>query len=591
MKYLPTFLAFLLAAWFPSILEAQPAQTEVLAPITEVKLHLDGAEVVSRASLVLQAGRNHFLLPDLSAKIYPQTIQVTCSEAIVKIASVTCKTNFLRKSKEDQRIMSIRDSVEWVKTKIDGLNDEKGAYEEEREMLRQNRTFKGDDKTLTVTELKTTADFFRSRMEEINKGISRVSNALTDYYRKLFDLKLQLSELNAGLQPTGEIHLVLESTRAIRTDLELRYVVRDAGWAAIYDLESGNLNDPITLKYRALAFNNTGIDWNNVKLSLSTADPLQTATQPSLAVWNLSEYSSDQISAISNLSVSNSNSYYSNGLKSNSVETFEQMRSDVQSNIDEVRRILGEDYNAGIDYETELYRRYQAERINAPVANKATLDVPEFNAEFPIAAPYMIPSDKKPYSIDIRTDSLLAFYKYFAVPKMDKDAFLLAQIVGWEDLNLVSGPVNIYQGRKYIGQSTLDIRNLTDTLSVSLGRDKDVVVTRLKVKGKTNNQLLGGTKKSSVAYNISVANHHSTPIHIEVQDQYPISNDKEVIVTVDEQGGAVAEDKIGVLTWDFQLSPSETKTVEFGFSIKYPRYKAVHIEYQKSRSMEQMRYF
>lgn len=570
---------------------AQPTQTEVSAPISEVKLHLDGAEVMSRTSLVLQPGRNHYLLPDLSSKIYPQTIQVACSEELVKIVSVTCKTNFLRKSKEDQRILSLRDSVDWVKTKIDALNDEKAAFEEERELLRQNRAFKGNDKTLTAAELKSIADFFRSRMEEINKGLSRVENHLSDFHRKLFDLKLQLSELNAGLQPTSEIHLVLETPRTIKTDLELRYVVRDAGWAAIYDLESGSLNAPITLTYRALAFNNTGIDWNSVKLTLSTADPLQTASQPQLAVWNLSEYSADQISAMSNLSVSNTNVYYNNGFQANSIQTWQQVTTDVQSRATEVKRILGDDWNAEVDYETELYRRYQAERINAPVANRALLDVPEFNAEFPIAAPYSIPSDKKPYSIDIRTDSLAVTYKYFAVPKLDKGAFLLAQIVGWEDLNLVSGPVNVYQGRKYIGQSNLDIRNLSDTLSVSLGRDKDVVVTRVKIKGKTNNMLLGGTKKSSVAYNISVANHKAIPIPIQIQDQVPISNDKEVMVTLDAIGGAVIEDKVGVLTWDLNVAASETKTVEFGFTIKYPKYKAVHIEYKKSRQMEQMRYF
>lgn len=584
-------LTWLLSA---HLLLAQAPETEVLAPINEVKLHLDGAEVVSHTSLVLQPGRNLFLLPDLSSKIYPQTVQVACSEDIVKIISVTCKTNFLRKSKEDRRIQSLRDSVDLMKSRIAALTDEKGAYEEERELLRQNRAFKGDDKTLTVTELKGVADFFRSRMEEINKGVSRVETQLIERNRQLFDLKLQLNELNAGLEPTGEIHLVLEAPRTIRTDLELRYVVRDAGWAAIYDLESGNVGQPtISLKYRALAFNNTGIDWNNVKLTLSTADPLQTANQPSLAVWNLSDYSSDQISDLGklNLNVSNTEAYYNNGFQANSIQSWTQISNDVNFKTNEMKNILGDDWNEGVDYETELYRRYQAERVNAPVANRAVLDVPQFNAEFPIAEPYTIPSDKKPYSIDIRTDSLPATYKYYAVPKLDKDAFLLAQIVGWEDLNLVSGPVNIYQGRKYIGQSKLDIRSLTDTLSVSLGRDKDVVVTRVKVKGKTNNQLLGGTKKSSVAYNISVANHHTSPITIQIQDQVPISNDKEVLVTIDEMGGAILEEKIGVLTWDMALQPSETKTVEFGFSIKYPRYKAVHIEYKQSRQMEQTRYF
>jgi Domain of unknown function (DUF4139)/N-terminal domain of unknown function (DUF4140) len=591
MKQLHFPLLSLLFLCFWQLGMAQVPQIELALPITEVKLHLAGAEIISKTSLVLQPGRNHFLLPDLSSKIYPQTIQVACADEFVKIISVTCKTNFLRKSKEDQRISSLRDSVDLVKGKIASLNDEKGAYEEERELLRQNRSFKGDDKTLTVAELKSTADFYRSRAEDINKNISRISAGLEGHHRKLFDLKLMLDELNAGLQPTSEIHLVLEAPRATRTEIEVHYVVSDAGWAAIYDLESGNLSDPsIGLTYRALAFNNTGIDWNNVKLTLSTADPLQTATQPAMAVWNLSDYSSDQITAISNLTVSNTNAY-SNGLNAASIQTWNQITNDINYKQLETQRILGADWNAKVDYETELYRRFQAARVNEPVANVAVFDVPDINVDFPIAAPYSIPSDKKPYSIDIDTFSLPVTYKYFAAPKLDKDAFLLAQILGWEDLNLVSGPVNIYQGRKYIGQSNLDIRNLSDTLSVSLGRDKDVVVTRLKVKGKTSNQLLGGTKKATVAYNISVRNNHAQPIAIQIQDQVPISTDKEVIVTVDEMAGAVFEDKIGGLTWDMVLQPAETKTVEFGFSIKYPKYKAVHIQYQPSRQMEQKRYF
>ncbi len=204
-------------------------------------------------------------------------------------------------------------------------------------------------------------------------------------------------------------------------------------------MESGDFNQPITLKYKALAFNNTGIDWNNVKLSLSTADPLQTATQPQLSVWNLSDYSSDQISAISNLAVNNQEAYFKNSIQTRSINDWNQLNMDEQGRANEFKRILGDDWNAKVDYETDLYRRYQAERVNAPVANRTILDVPEFNVEFPIADPYTIPSDKKPYSIDIRTDSLDVTYKYYAVPKLDKDAFLLAQIVGWEELNLVGG--------------------------------------------------------------------------------------------------------------------------------------------------------
>jgi uncharacterized protein (TIGR02231 family) len=252
---------------------------------------------------------------------------------------------------------------------------------------------------------------------------------------------------------------------------------------------------------------------------------------------------------------------------------------------------LGADWRAEVDYETEFYRKYRAEKLNEAPMVAAHLDVPEFNIDFPISAPFTIPSDGKPYSIDISQHNLQVTFKYFSVPKMDKEAFLLAQVVGWEDLNLVSGPVNIFNGDKFVGQSNLNIRNISDTLAVSMGRDKDVVVTRLKVAGKSKRQLLGGMNKVSAAYNITTRNNHAYPVQVEIQDQVPISSDHDVQIIVDELGGAFHEVKVGTLTWRFVLQPGETKTFEFGFTVKFPEGKSVQIHYNPSREMMQMRSF
>ena len=198
-----------------------------------------------------------------------------------------------------------------------------------------------------------------------------------------------------------------------------------------------------------------------------------------------------------------------------------------------------------MDYDTDLYRRYRARQLSKPQIVTASIDVPEFAIEFKIDGAVSVPSDNKPYSIDIQQNKLPATYKYLAVPKLDPDAFLLAQIVGWEELNLISGPVNIYHGNRFVGQSNLDIRNLSDTLEVSLGRDQSVVVTRVKVKGKSRRQLLGNMNKSSVAYNITARNNHNKPINLEIRDQVPITSDREVIITVDETAGAEYEPRSG----------------------------------------------
>ncbi|MEM6967362.1 MAG: DUF4139 domain-containing protein, partial [Bacteroidota bacterium] len=135
----------------------------------------------------------------------------------------------------------------------------------------------------------------------------------------------------------------------------------------------------------------------------------------------------------------------------------------------------------------------------------------------------------------------------------------------------------------------LDTRNLNDTLDLSLGRDQKVLVKRTKVKELTKKQFLQSKKKMTLAYKIKVKNNRSQPIDFELLDQIPISNLKEISVDVKETAGAQYFENTGKLKWNFKLKPGETKTVEFRFSITYPKSKEIKIS--KNRKMVAPRYF
>jgi len=558
-------------------LPEQKAETKIHA----VKLHLQGAEVSQKTNLQLPKGRSQLIFTGLSSKLYPQTIQLAAAESSLRIVSVTSKINYLSRTKEDRRIEQLRDSVEFSKGFIDLLQNEKNAYNEEKEVLKANRFTKGGDDNIDLELLKAAAEYQRKRSLEIGKVIIDIDKKMIEENKKIFDYKLQLHELNANKQPTSDIYVVIEGDKAVSSDFNLSYVVSDCGWAAIYDLESGNYANEIELRYRALAFNNTGIDWNDVKLTLSTSDPLQNSSQPIMSIWSLDDVSAYAMNDnISTMNINNSN-----------VVIQQNAKMGIEANKQEAKDILGEDYKADVDYETERFREYQLDRANTPKQNTASLDIPDFNADFEIEKPYTIPSDRRPYSIDVKNQKLSATYKYYAVPKMDKDAFLLAQVVGWEDLNLVSGPVNIYNEKKYVGQSFLNIRSISDTLQISLGRDKDIVITRTKVKGSSSKVLLGNMKKSTIAYDIDIRNGKNKAIDIEIFDQMPITTDKDVTISLDNRGDAEFDEKTGELHWRFSLKPAETKKLNFGFSIKYPKDRQVNIQYKKARNIQQMRYF
>ena len=87
--------------------------------------------------------------------------------------------------------------------------------------------------------------------------------------------------------------------------------------------------------------------------------------------------------------------------------------------------------------------------------------------------------------VEVKSISIPAFYQYYSVPKLNENAFLTAMVTDWEDDRLLDGEMSIYLEGTYIGQSVLDLTHATDTLTISLGIDKNVQVERTRFKAST----------------------------------------------------------------------------------------------------------
>ncbi|HXA01602.1 MAG TPA: DUF4139 domain-containing protein, partial [Cytophagaceae bacterium] len=351
----------------------------------------------------------------------------------------------------------------------------------------------------------------------------------------------QLNEINKlRNQPASQITVTVSAKNRINVALEVQYIVTNAGWYPIYDLRAKDTKNPIQLSYKAQVFQNTGIDWEKVKLKLSTGNPSQGGTKPTLATWWLQIYTPVS---------------YSNAKKKYKSSPAPSMASK-------------DDYNSG-----ELSKEEDIAATN--VSSYTQVTETTLAAEFDIAVPYSIPSDGIGQLVDVRNYQLPATYKHFAVPKMDKDAFLVAQVTGWEDLNMLSGNANIYFEGTYVGEAFLDMQNTKDTLDLSLGRDNKVVIERKKLKDFSKRNLIGSTKKEEFVYEISIRNTKKDPIEISLEDQVPVSKDSQIEVEVTDAGGAEYDVTTGKLVWKINLNSTETKKVTFKYSVKYPKNKIV----------------
>ena len=82
-------------------------------------------------------------------------------------------------------------------------------------------------------------------------------------------------------------------------------------------------------------------------------------------------------------------------------------------------------------------------------------------------------------------------------------------------------------------------------------------------------------KKETFAYEISLRNTKKDAVEVLMQDQVPLSSDKEITIELMESSGAIYDEESGKLTWRVNLAPSETKKFRLIFSVKYPKNKSI----------------
>jgi uncharacterized protein (TIGR02231 family) len=200
------------------------------------------------------------------------------------------------------------------------------------------------------------------------------------------------------------------------------------------------------------------------------------------------------------------------------------------------------------------------------------------NVQFEIERPYTIASDGKQLTVEIAEHQLNADYRYHAIPKLSEFAYLTASVAGINDLNLLSGEASVFFDGAYLGKTLINIENTNDTMSVSLGADKNVLVKRTPQKEQNERSFVGANQRSTRAFNLEVLSRKTQSIQITVEDQIPVSTSSDVSVESLELSGAKLNEDTGILKWEFQLQPQGKKSLKLKYQVKYPKNRPLNLE-------------
>lgn len=551
-------------------------EIKVQSEIKDVTVFLTGGEIHRTAPVKLKKGRNKLIFTRISTVADHKSAQFNANKKY-NLVSVSAEVDYLTFVENNPRIKTIQDSINVLNDKVTDLSNERAAYQEEKQLLLKNNQIKGDNENLSVEELKAMAEYYRTRMMALNKTLTKYDKEIQEINTLKYRYQSQLSELNyEETIKSNQIIVIVDSDVDQTIEADLKYIVSNCGWQANYDLSAADVKGKINLKYKAKVYNNTGNDWNNVNITLSTSDPNLSASAPVMTPWYLNYQS---------LTTQNDYSQeygYIVPQKNEFKQYYQNAQApDMNSNLSGL--LFG---NA----EQQMWETNQIDNTRRnPRMNFTTIEVSELSTEFEIEEKYTIPSDSKPYLVEVTDNELDATFSHKAVPKLDKDAFLLANIVGWEKLDLVPGPTNVYFADSYVGQSFINTRNVGDTLRLSFGRDNRITITRKKLEEFSDKKVIGNNRKDTYMYEISIRNNREIPVTIDLFDQIPISQDSDITVSADEISEAIYNEATGKLMWKVTLAPSEVKTYKLGFTLKYPKDKKIQV--RKYRSVAAPNFF
>jgi uncharacterized protein (TIGR02231 family) len=530
--------------------------------ITEVTVFSQGAQLYHTASYSIKPGITEIHIEGISAFIDAKSIQLQATGNSVILDTRyrlfypqpdSKKTDAnLSKSKKD--LEAIQDSIELILYDIMELEDEINVLNAAKNIITNNGAVRGNGKVNdSINLLKQTVEYYASKMNEINKRIlslekkkkekSKIKQRLSQRYSELQTFINQNTNPNASQQGIPQIIVTLSTSENTTGKIYLSYLVSSAGWTPIYDIRSDSKTGKISLTYKAQVFQSCGLDWENIKLNISTNNPFVNKTKPTLNPWYVD---------------------------------YQAYRHKTLNEVDlkAARQIPQAAYNQGFmlkDKMEDLPPAMDADQFTTVVHQLIA-------AEFKIDLPYSIKSNNEKVMVLIKKQDLNTTFKYFAVPKLDPGVYLVAQMTKIDELQLIPASANIFFDGSYIGETYIDPTNIDDTLNLSLGKDPNIVTKRNLLKQKSKDKIVQDKRERTFMYQLEIQNNKSTEIQIVVQDQYPITTQSEIQIELTEKSNAKEISGKGILEWEYSMKPGENRKMEFGYKVKHPKDQPITLD-------------
>jgi len=533
MKILSISLAI-----FGMAFSTQAKETITDVTVTKATVYLKGAKVTAITQFNLSKGKNYVRLQNLPRDINPNTISINLPKS-VSLMSMTPELQTYQPQntnadelRSQEEIKKNNRKINLISVQIKMLNGEKLKKVKKHDKKIGRKLKK--TKTKNVAHLDQLTDYYDKKLIATDKALALLNEQL----KTLNAInKTILEQINQG-KPTNlktlgyDVILELENTADQNIELSISYLVENAGWVPNYDIRAKTDTKAVEINYKGKIYQNTGQEWNNIKLAVSSYRPNYNTQRPILNPLHVSEFVHHQPN-YAFTTLANGNLYQ----------------------------------DAPMSVSENIYRPEELDQhLAGPATWNAVTDSP-LSVIYELNKSHTIQSKLTPQHIFLDNKEVQADYVYHAVPSISSEVHLLAKVKEWNKLNLMGGEAFLFLGDNFVGKSVINSKYAKDELPIALGTDERIIVSRMRLTNKAETKKNEQEEIELHAYEINYKNNMNFDVILEILDQIPLSLSQRIKILETQCEDAELSESTGALLWTRELAAGKSGKIIFSYKV------------------------
>ncbi len=552
-------LALALAAFTflsaPALADDIKAETK----LSSATVYGDRAMLSRHAEIHVPAGAHMIIIEGLSPQIMGDSLR-TKGESIESMSLGAISHKIVNQAElSGEREAALQKELEERQISRQKIEAEKAALLQQKNFL---ESLKAEAITKTKEELTqfvfntdqwiAASKTIQSGLAEASAGIIDKDAALAQVDKEIEAIQNNLNQLYTGDKSTLQVSIPVEAKTAGTLEIDLSYQIPGARWMPVYDARLDTKTGGLEIIQYGAVTQNTGEDWDNITLTLSTARPNVGAGLPKPQPSWVDIFVPQPTSPSYMIARGMSN------------EMAVAAAAPIESSLSQA------DFS---DHEPPMRKQKQQIALVA-----ATIETGGMNAEYKIAGANDVKSDGTETKLLIGNFKTENQIEIQVQPQISTSAYLVAKAKIEGENPILPGPVSLFRDGDFIGNSKFPLIRAGKETELAFGIDDQIAVKRdtLSDESGQSGMLIGVENVAERAYSTEVENLRKTDVSLVVLETVPAPRHEDIRleITADKttKGYEMDADKVkGLIRWKMPLKSSEKTSIDLGWKLFWPK--------------------